>query len=261
MLPAGDGTTTIEVDEKLAERLLELSRRGRTSVSETIQKLVDVCGGAVSTSGATASVTRVESVEVPVNYEGPLVQWDLPSGTITYRSTKRRYFMVNGRSWTMLEEALFLNLMKGAAQMIFEMGRAYGNAVALDLTEALEDLRKANVYIEQMAALTGLGRLSIEGDIEKGRKLKVRVDNCVFCAKGGSVSQGRDSCYFLMGVTKGMVDTIYDWPHTVYEGKCCLRGDEYCEIVVNSKEGLEEKGKAWGFKVLFPQNASNAPGA
>jgi predicted hydrocarbon binding protein len=183
----------------------------------------------------------------------PLLSWNKEGGTITYAPTGKRLFLMTNHAWIQLEEALFLNLLKGAPPLVFEMGRAYGKALVLDNAWLGENTRSVPRYLEDLWDVSGWGKMEIGGDPATGRKSIVRVADCVFCSSNIWSTAGRSSCYFLTGVTKGVMDTAYDWPHSVRESRCRLRGDELCELEIESERYFEQKAKRWGFRVYFPE--------
>jgi len=185
--------------------------------------------------------------------EGTVVSWNKEGGTITHTPTGKRLFLMTNHAWIQLEEAVFLNLLKGAPPLVLEMGRAYGKALVLDNAWLGENTKKVSEYLEEQWSVAGWGKMEIDGNLATGQKTVARVNDCAFCSSNIWSTAGRSSCYFLLGVTKGIMDTVYDWPHSVRESRCRLRGDDFCELEIEGERYFEPKPKRWAFRVYFPE--------
>lgn len=196
-----------------------------------------------------ASTNRAK-IQAPA---GNTVSWNKEGGIITHAPTGKRLFLMTNHAWIQLEEALFLNLLKGASPLVFEMGRAYGKALVLDNARLAENTTNVSAYLEEQWSVAGWGKMEIDGNPATGRKTVVRVKDCAFCSSNIWSTAGRSSCYFLVGVTKGILDAVYDWPHMVRESRCRLRGDDSCELEIEGERHFELKPKRWAFHVYFPE--------
>lgn len=182
-----------------------------------------------------------------------LYTWDEERGIVRFVPANKRVFIVTARSWDMVEEELFVKLLRRASSLLTEMGGAYGKATTLDYRSAAANPEELTAYLEHLGRTAGWGKFVVQGDF-KGPKITVRIWDCVFC-RGRSMSVGRtDPCYFLMGTCKGIADTVYDSMHYVEETKCCARGNEYCEIII--RKASESQGSVWQMGSGAPADTS-----
>ncbi|MDA4121937.1 MAG: hypothetical protein OK456_02005 [Thaumarchaeota archaeon] len=166
-----------------------------------------------------------------------LFRWDEERGSIVFASANKRVFILNAHSWDGVEQDLFAKLLKGAAPILTEMGTAYGRAAALDYRSITSDPEAVASYFEYLGLTAGWGKITVGGDLTRGSKITIKVKGCVFCASR-NMSMGRaEPCHFIIGVCKGIVDTVYGGPHSVHESKCFAKGNELCEIVVTATTG------------------------
>ncbi len=250
---------TVSLDEQQYLKLASIAKKDNLSIADLLRKAMETYEG-VSSPQPKARRTRDERRTEPTPQEdSELLVRDLHAGSMSFKPSKRRLFLMTARAWNVMEEALFNNLLKGAPPLVFEMGKAYGGGLAEDYITLLEDPSSMKDYFERMASFTGWGRVDLQGDTVTGKKLVIRVENCLFCESRASNPAGRESCYFLMGVCKGIVDVLYDWPHTVRETKCRLKGESYCEIVLESKTSFDSNSKNWGLRVYFPSHIAIGP--
>ena len=168
-----------------------------------------------------------------------LFRWDEQKGAVFFTPSNRRVFMTNAHSWDAVERNLSQLFSGGMATLLSGMGVAYGRETALDYRSATGDPENVASYFEHLGLAAGWGKFSLSGDILKGSKLTVRVHDCVFCGSRNATSQRWDPCYFLMGVCKGLADTIFGFPHYVEETKCISKGDDSCQFLIRRAAGSE----------------------
>jgi predicted hydrocarbon binding protein len=236
-----------------SERLEALARKERLQAPELIEKIVvGYLESAPGNSGlreagqATLALGDIAGVKA-------LYRWDEDRGNISFTPANKRVLIVTARSWDAVEQDLFLKLFKGAAPLLTEMGTAYGRATALDCRSVTTNPENLPAYFEHLGLIAGWGKFSMSGDLGKGSKITVRVWDCVFC-RSRNASVGRaDPCNFLMGVCKGIADTVFDSVHYVEETKCCAKANDYCEILIRKSADSE--------KVLWPMGSNASNGA
>jgi predicted hydrocarbon binding protein len=147
----------------------------------------------------------------------------------------RRVFIMAARAWEIVEDTLSLRLLKGANELLLEMGFAYGKSMALDYGFLTSEPENMGSFFESLGSLAGWGRISVEGNVASGSRITLKVVNCLFCRRGTSTTKERDSCYFLIGVSKGVVTTIYNRSYIASEQRCRLRGYDDCKIELRSR--------------------------
>ena len=181
-----------------------------------------------------------------------LYKWDEDKGIISFTPDNKRVFIMTARSWDAIEQDLFAKLLKGAAPLLMEMGIAYGRATALDYRSVMTNPENLSSFLEQLGLTAGWGKFTASGDLAKGSKITVRVWNCVFC-RSRNASVGRtEACSFLVGVCKGIADTVLNSSHYVYETKCISKGNDLCEIVLGRETNSEGGGADWSFAGRAP---------
>jgi len=167
----------------------------------------------------------------------------------------RRLFIMDAASFSRMKEALYDTFLRGAPTLLYEMGLVYGTSLAY------EQKRVDNIPEAQRAALFGMirlttehgwGKITLVGNPAFGKRITVRVQNCVFCSGRVVRRKNSDSCYFLKGAVAGMVSAICDWPYQAYEEKCGCRGDSLCEIRLEEEYPVAKCKGRWGLSVLFP---------
>lgn len=108
-----------------------------------------------------------------------------------------------------LEEGLYRKFSTGASVIILEMGFSYGSVLFESLNKAAmanKDLDPPNEKsLADLLMKTGCGKLSIEGDIERGSRLSFSVKNCAFCGK----RIHELGCNFLRGIIVGLSAGLY----------------------------------------------------
>jgi len=220
----------LTLDELNSARLEALAEKERVPAPRLIERIV---GGYLNSLAGSSQTDRNEGMGFDFKADGlnGLFKWNLERGTIGLGPFETRIFVFNSGAWDAVERYLFFNLLTGAAVLLSEMGNAYGRATALDYRSSTDDPENFASYFERLS-LAGWGRFSISGDFKNGPKITIRVQDCAFC-KGRNTSLNRgDPCSFLMGVCKGIADTVLDSSHACYETKCISKGYDLCEIVI-----------------------------
>jgi predicted hydrocarbon binding protein len=231
----------VEIDEAKHRRLHMLASVANVAPGDLLDSIL---GGYLdSTDAAIASAggkVKQKSPDYPSLY-----RWDDVKGIVSFAPTKRRVLLFTAHAWGILEDSLESTLLKAADPFLFEMGCVYGKALALDYGSVTDDPERLRGYFEYLGLAAGWGRMTLSGDLRSGSKVTVKVENCVFCkSRNLSVSRAR-SCQFLLGVAKGIVDTVFDSWHSATEPKCTTRGDECCEIVLVAERRPERKAGEW----------------
>jgi predicted hydrocarbon binding protein len=233
---------SVEIDEKKHRRLGTLANVAKLAPEELLDSIItcylDSTDAAIASAGGRVAQ---KTADYPRLYN-----WDDVGGVITFAPTKRRVLLFTAHAWGILEDALESKLLKAADPLLFEMGSVYGKALALDYGSVTSEPEHLREYFEYLGTAAGWGRMTVSGDTISGSKVRVKVENCVFCkSRNQSVSRIR-SCQLLMGVVKGIADTVFDSKHSVVEPKCITKGDEYCEIVIVAENHLERNTSEWG---------------
>ncbi len=182
-----------------------------------------------------------------VTPERSLYRWDEDKGTITFSPSHRRVLITSAHAWDAVEQTLHLSLPMGAAPLLMQMGEAYGRMLATDYGPVTSDPENVASYFEHLSLAAGWGKFSVAGDLKNGSKITVRVEDCVFCGSRNSSTGRKDPCHYLMGVCKGIVDTVLGGTHYVYEDKCCAKGNSFCEIVMGREDNKESKKNGWAY--------------
>src|SRR5438132_3487874 len=95
--------------------------------------------------------------------------------------------------------------------------------MALDYGFLTTEPENMGSFFQSLESLAGWGRISVNGDLVSGSTITLKVVNYLFCRRGASTTKERDSCYSLIGVSKGVVTTIYNQSYTALEVKCRIR--------------------------------------
>jgi len=249
----------LTLDEPSSKKLEALAGMERLPATKLIERVVR---SYLDSIGKASDFSIGEGVDPDLNVARlkEIYKWDEENGAILTASSKKRVFVMNAHSWDAVERYLFLNLLTGAEVLLSEMGNAYGRGIALDYRSVTEDPENLGSYFENLGLAAGWGRFTLSGDLHNGSKITVKVRDCVFCRdRNASLGRG-DKCSFLMGVCKGIADTVFDFPHFVYETKCCAKGNDYCQIVM-TREADSESGKVEFGRVHALPSKSDVAGA
>lgn len=223
-----------------SERLEALAKKEQLQATELLEKIVVGYLESRSEDGPSEEQPS-PSPDLELTVSKDLFRWDEARGAISFTPANRRVFIVNARSWDAVEHDLFAKLLKGAAPLILEMGNAYGQATALDYRSVTGDPERLATYFEHLGTVSGWGRFSLSGDLAKGSRITVRVSDCVFCGSRRTTAGRTNPCHFMMGVCKGIADTVFGSPHSVQETKCSARGNEVCEFSISRSAGAEKE--------------------
>jgi predicted hydrocarbon binding protein len=237
----------LTLNDEHSQRLESLAKNERLPAPELIEKIVI---GYLDSAHGTGPAVDLQDVAALKD----LYRWDEEKGIIRFTPANKRVMILTARSWDAVEEDLFIKLLKGASPLLTEMGIAYGKATALDYRAATTNPESVAAYFEYLGRTAGWGKFTVSGDLVKGSKVTIRVWDCVFC-RSRNASIGRaDPCNFLMGVCKGIADTVFDSENYVEESKCCARANEYCEIVIRTATDSDKS--AWQMRSGAPTQAS-----
>jgi len=238
-------TVSVELDEAKRKRLAALASIEKVSPEKLLERIVSTY---LDSPEAVITLAGREADQKVVSFSG-LYRWDDSRGVISFMPANRRVLLFTAHAWDILEDALESTLLKAAGSFLFEMGAVYGKALALDYRSVTDDPEDVKGYFEYLGLAAGWGRMTILGDLASGSRITVKVENCVFCnSRNLSVSRVH-SCQFLMGVSKGITDTVFNSPHSVVESKCSSRGDEHCEIILTMDSSSKKTTGGWGIKV------------
>ena len=225
-------TLVVELEDADRDKLNKIAADQNVSINKLMEQLV-----------ATYLDPPVESTSVrPPGTSGDLYKWDEQKGALLFTPTNKRSFVINARGWGLVEQDLLGHFLRGAPPLLSEMGSAYGVAVAQDYRSLTNDPENVTSYFEQLGLVAGWGKFSVSGDVAKGSKIVVKVSNCVFCGSRNPSAERRDQCSFLIGVCKGIADTVFCFPHSVRETKCYAKGNDFCEFVVERATNSEQAG-------------------
>jgi predicted hydrocarbon binding protein len=221
----------LKLDEPSSYKLLELAEKERLSASKLIERIV---------TGYLNSISKEPDFDYGVNKRlglsvaglKSLYHWDEEKGTISFTPANRRVFVMSASAWDSVEQGLFLGLLDGAVPLLSAMGNAFGRVLALDYKSVTGEPENIKSYFEYLSLAAGWGKFKTSGDLEHGSKITIRVRDCVFCTSRNASLGRKDPCCFLMGVCKGIADTVFDSSHYVYETKCCAKGNGFCEITM-----------------------------
>jgi predicted hydrocarbon binding protein len=213
-----------------SERLKTLSKNKGLMPPELIKRVIvdylNSCGGESPSSTKASPELEVQDLAGVTN----LFRWDEKRGVVVFTHANRRLFILNARSWDAVEADLIARIPKEAGHLISGMGAAYGRAAALDYRSVTGNPADVASYFEHLGLAAGWGKFALTGELAKGSNITVRVYDCVFC-RTRSVTGGRkDPCHFIIGVCRGIANTVYDSSHYVQETKCSAAGSEFCEF-------------------------------
>lgn len=127
---------------------------------------------------------------------------------------------------------------KSVAATLYHSGKELGNSI-FDLfmriygADGLESEDKFKKAIENFLPLGGFGRLEVvEIDFENEKFL---IRGWGFPEVISITSAEEPVCHQLRGISTRFVEKIIDKPCVGKEVKCQAKGDEYCEIEINSE--------------------------
>jgi len=139
-------------------------------------------------------------------------------------------------AFSSLQDGLYRKFSTGASVIILEMGFSYGSVLfeslnRVAMTKGTEaDPPNIKSLVELMMK-TGCGKLTIEGDVERGSRLSVTAKNCVFC-------EGRDpeyTCNFLRGIVLGLSTSLYAKQYKSEVDCKPINGEHVCRIELLGK--------------------------
>jgi hypothetical protein len=136
--------------------------------------------------------------------------FDPHTAVIRSRDNGWRVLLMTSDALSSLQDGLYRKFSTGASVIILEMGFSYGSMLFESLNQMATikgpeaDPPNAKALVELMMK-TGCGKLTIEGDTERGNNLTVTAKSCVFC-------EGRSpdyTCNFLRGIVLGLSTGLY----------------------------------------------------
>lgn len=155
---------------------------------------------------------------------------DPSSGKMTTRiGGADRVFMLSATGWSLLVKKIHSSFDSGGDVILFEMGQYYGSSMALGIKKQGADYEKTIHELVQRAAFSGWGKVSVSGNLPSGRRLSLRLDNCVFCVDRKS---GKPSCNFFRGMLSGIAQVLYERSFKVIEDQCMASGSQFCRFVL-----------------------------
>jgi predicted hydrocarbon binding protein len=158
--------------------------------------------------------------------------YEFQTGAIKRRVSNARVFLVSARSWSIIQQNMFLTFSSGAAVVLQEMGRAYGADMAKEGKRWSPHPPDALRALQSLAGVSGWGTVTLRGDPIYESGLTIAVDGCVFCSELPLAKTGDGACHFLRGIIKGLTDGLYEGSHDVKETTCMARGDGRCTFRV-----------------------------
>ena len=161
---------------------------------------------------------------------GEFYRFDYKTGAILAQVTEQRVQMVPAALWKALRKRLAQEFQSEAAAIDFEIGSMLGSSFAEQIMEYLSDPEMLLKRMSEIAAAAGWGVFSILGDTRYGSKFTVTVANCAFC--DDQDLSDSPQCDFLVGVIKGICDTVFGTPHKVSEVECSAMGECLCQLEV-----------------------------
>jgi len=161
---------------------------------------------------------------------GEFYRLDYKTGAVFNQITEERVQVIPAVLWKVLSKRLAEEFREKAPAIDSEIGAMLGSSFAEEIMEFISDPEILIKRMSEMAAAAGWGVFSILGDTRYGSKFTVAVANCAFCDRQGLSDSPQ--CDFLVGVIKGMTDTVFGTPHRVSEVECAAMGECVCQVEV-----------------------------
>ena len=158
--------------------------------------------------------------------------YEFQTGAITRKVSNARVFLLSARSWGIIQQNMFLTFSSGAAVVLQEMGKAYGQDLAKEAKRWSRHPSEALRALQSLAGVSGWGTVTLRGDPIYESGLTISVDGCVFCSELPPTKTADGVCYFLRGVLRGLTDGLYGGSHEVKETTCAVRGEDKCTFRV-----------------------------
>jgi predicted hydrocarbon binding protein len=168
------------------------------------------------------------------------------------RNLKLSTFVLRARDWLMLQQALYDTFLKGAPPLLFEMGHQVGSSMARDLKEISPKAEVVLSYLEEFSRRAGWGIITVDGELVRGSKITLRIQESPFCVCASPSGKDMNSCHFVSGLASGILEEIYGWPYSTYEKKCIMDGESSCEIVATQRgTDVKKLKERWNLSVMF----------
>jgi len=177
---------------------------------------------------------------------------DYRTGAIFNQLTEERVQIIPSVLWKVLRRRLAEEFREKAPVIDSEIGAVLGSSFAEQIMEHISDPEVLLKRMSEVGAAAGWGVFTILGDTRYGSKLTVTVANCAFCDKQGLSDSPQ--CDFLVGVIKGITETVFGTPHRVSEVECSAMGECVCQVEV--EETSEELCQLWAFSLTSQASPS-----
>jgi predicted hydrocarbon binding protein len=155
---------------------------------------------------------------------------DYKTGAVLNQLTEERVQVIPVVLWKVLRQRLAEEFREKALAIDSEIGSILGSSFSEQIMEFISDPEMLLKRMSEIAAAAGWGVFSILGDTRYGTKFTVTVANCAFCDNQGLSDSPQ--CDFLIGVIKGITETVFGTPHRVSEVECAVMGECVCQIEV-----------------------------
>jgi predicted hydrocarbon binding protein len=213
---------------------------------------------AVRVSKMAPSAGREEESRSEQRKLDDFYDFTIASGEIRIRRTHSRSFVLPTSSWGALRAALQSVFGDGAPALMRQIGYIVGASFARELRESGEPPLKAASVIPDAGRVSGWGALALSGDTEGWSRVTATVSNCPICElEGPGGAQPR--CDVIAGILNGLVDGIFEKPHSVTEKRCGHGSDRECEFLITETSEQPEQIKNWASYVLFPWLSRKQP--
>lgn len=140
-----------------------------------------------------------------------------------------RVFMFSATGWSLLVKKIHSSFGSGGDVILFEMGQYYGSSIALGIKKQGADYEGTIHELIQRTAFSGWGKVSVSGDLPRGKHLSLRLDNCVFCVGRKSAIP---SCNFFRGMLSAIAQVLYGRSFKVNEEQCMASGSQFCRFAL-----------------------------
>lgn len=135
--------------------------------------------------------------------------------------------ILSAEAFQSLESGLYKKFSTGASVIMLEMGVSYGSM----LYDIMEKKAKSSPEsdpvnlrnIMQILFNGGLGKITVEGDLDSGKEIVFKISNCAFCSKDTSDS----NCNLLRGMLVGLMSNLVR--RQLKSGlKCSIENGSHC---------------------------------
>jgi predicted hydrocarbon binding protein len=159
---------------------------------------------------------------------------DYKIGAVSNQLTEERVQLIPAIVWKVLRERLAEKFEERAPALNSEIGFILGSSFAEQIMRQISDPEILAKRMAETAAAAGWGIFSMSGDTRYGSKFTVNVANSAFCDK--QELSNSPQCDFLVGVIKGMAETVFGTPHRALEVGCTAMGECVCQVEVEETD-------------------------